>query len=288
MRYCLSCSSEFKNGWRCPSCGFEPQNISGFTSFAPQLAEGTSAFPDFYRRLSGLESRSFWFRSRNALIKWGVETYFPKARTYLELGCGTGFVLKAVEDAFPQMSICGSELHIAGLEIAATRVQRSALYQIDGRNLPFRAEFDVVGAFDVIEHIEQDIDVLTQIHKALRVGGGLLITVPQHRFLWGPDDEHAGHHRRYTRIELCEKLSAAGFTIVRATSFVSLLFPLMFVSRWSRKMWKIEYDPTSELRIGKLANFFLERIMSLEGQMIRRGCDFRVGGSLFVVAVKQA
>ncbi len=76
------------------------------------------------------------------------------------------------------------------------------MLQFDACAIPYKAEFDVIGAFDVIEHIEEDTAALTQMYQALKPGGGLLITVPQHRFLWSAVDEMSYHKRRYHRNEL--------------------------------------------------------------------------------------
>ena len=80
---------------------------------------------------------------------------------------------------------------------------------MDARRIPYEAEFDVIGAFDVIEHIYEDAAVLQQMHRAVRPGGGIIVTVPQHRFLWSKQDEFSCHFRRYTRGELMSKVSCA-------------------------------------------------------------------------------
>ena len=69
---------------------------------------------------------------------------------------------------------------------------------MDARNIPFRDEFDVIGAFDVLEHIDEDVAVIDEVRKALRPGGGFLMSVPQHPALWSQQDERAFHVRRYT------------------------------------------------------------------------------------------
>ena len=65
------------------------------------------------------------------------------------------------------------------------------LIQMDARSIPYTDEFDVVGAFDVLEHVEQDAEALSAMYRACRTGGGILITVPQHKFLWSAVDEYA-------------------------------------------------------------------------------------------------
>ena len=83
----------------------------------------------------------------------------------------------------------------------------------------------------MLEHIDEDEAALAAINRALRPGGGLIVTVPQHRWLWSETDRFSGHERRYTRRELRAKLAAAGFEPRLVTSFVSVLLPVMMASR---------------------------------------------------------
>ncbi len=99
-----------------------------------------------FELLAELEPHSFWFRSRNRLIVDTLRRYFPQARAFHELGCGSGYVLAGVRDALPRLELSGSELFSAGLAVAGRRLTGVPLYQIDGRALPFTAEFDVVGS----------------------------------------------------------------------------------------------------------------------------------------------
>lgn len=73
---------------------------------------------------------------------------------------------------------------------------------MDARRIPFEGEFDVIGAFDVLEHIEEDERVLGQLNAALRSGGGIIATVPQHQWLWSEMDTVSGH-RRLTLAKIC-------------------------------------------------------------------------------------
>ena len=91
--------------------------------------------------------------------------------------------------------------------------------------------FDLVGAFDVLEHIDRDEEALRGMYTALRPGGGLVVTVPQHRWLWSEADSFADHARRYTRGELTQRMHDAGFELLWATSFLTFLLPLVSTSR---------------------------------------------------------
>lgn len=242
-------------------------------------------FPEAgFAQLAALEDRNYWFRARNRLIVWALRRHFAGMRRYLEVGCGTGCVLGAVERAFPDVSALGGEMHAAGLEHAARRVQRARLVQMDATRLPFRREFDVVGCFDVLEHVDDDGAVLAQVREALRDGGGVLITVPQHRFLWSAADEYAGHVRRYRRGELLERLAAAGFEPLLVTSFVSLLLPVMWAARARRRRLDERYDPQAELEVGRAANALLQAVLGFERALIALGARFPWGGSLLVAA----
>lgn len=261
--------------------------MEGYLSFAPEAAQSNEGFqPHHFAELADAEAGNFWFRSRNRLIIWALQHFFPEAKNFLEIGCGTGFVLSGVAEANSQLEVSGSEIHSAGLNFAANRVKHATLFQMDARNIPFENEFDVIGAFDVLEHIEEDEKVLAQMFHAISPGGGIILTVPQHRFLWSQQDEYACHVRRYQAQELQNKVEQAGFQVERATSFVSLLLPLMFMSRLSKRKPAENYDATRELRISGLANAALEAVLDLERMIIRTGVSFPAGGSRLLIARK--
>ncbi|HMG74716.1 MAG TPA: class I SAM-dependent methyltransferase [Pyrinomonadaceae bacterium] len=254
-------------------------------AFAPELAEKNTGFEvDYFRQLAQLEPNNFWFRSRNQLIVWALRRYFPRAESLLEIGCGTGFVLSGIKEALPEISLTGSEVFSAGLGFAAQRLPGVELFQMDARRIPFTEEFDVIGAFDVLEHVREDSEVLSQMYQATRKRGGILLTVPHHPFLWGPADDYARHVRRYKSRELTYKVKRAGFDVVRITSFVSLLLPLLVLSRFKQRFKGKEFDPTSELRINSLMDTSFERILDLERSLIRGGVSLPVGGSLLLIA----
>ena len=201
---------------------------------------------------------------------------------------GPGFVLKGIQETLPSLCLEGSEIFDDGLTLAQARLPGVDLYQMDARQIPFESEFDVIGAFDVLEHIVEDDAVLTQMFRATRAGGGVLITVPQHPFLWSASDEHALHQRRYSRAELRKKVERSGFQVERITSFVSLLLPLMICSRMKRKsspafqLWE-EFEiavpqrnlrkyPERRTRYDSNRHFFSSGRLSLANRQEASGC----------------
>jgi SAM-dependent methyltransferase len=246
----------------------------------------TSYNPEHFARLFSLEARSFWFRGRSDLIEWALARYFPSAHHVLEIGCGTGYVLERLHRAFPDLALSGTELLGEGLVYARERIGDAvSLQQADATQLEFREAFDVIGAFDVIEHIEDDRRVLSNVHAALRPGGGVLLTVPQHAWLWSATDVAACHVRRYSRNELRRTLVDAGFDVVRMTSFVSFLLPAMWLARLRKREGMAEVE--AELDLPDFANAIGRATARLESLLIRHGIDLPVGGSLLAVARKR-
>jgi SAM-dependent methyltransferase len=239
--------------------------------------------PTLFAELASIEEKSFWFRSRNELIDWAVAATGPAPRNILEIGCGTGFVLQRLRRSYPDAFITGTELHPEGLEFAAERVPDATLLAMDATSIPFVADFDLVGAFDVLEHIERDTEVLRGVHRALKPGGRLIVTVPQHPALWSAEDDRALHVRRYVAGDLRTKIEAAGLTPTLVTSFVTLLLPAMVASRKLRPAGGAALaDAAPPGPIDRL----LEVAMTLERAMIERGLRLPIGGSLMVVARK--
>jgi len=284
MILCPSCGSndiDVDNG--CSRCSFMPARVDGFRAWAPELAKNNDGFPEeSFEGLARVEAGNFWFRARNAIILWALRKYFPHFQSLLEVGCGTGFVLSGIAQAFPHARTAGSEIYTAGLAFAAKRLPGAELLQMDARRLPYEAEFDVVAAFDVIEHILEDELVLRNFHRAVKPGGGCLITVPQHMWLWSPVDEAACHQRRYSASELHAKVEAAGFRIVRSTSFVTLLLPLMLAARLKARR-SGQAGGSESLALNPMLDRTLETVMRIEHLVIRSGVSLPVGGSRLLV-----
>jgi SAM-dependent methyltransferase len=283
VKVCLQCGERFAGAaWACPRCGTGPE-AGPVPLFAPELSQSEDGFVgDAFAQLVQLEEESSWFRSRNRLVSWAVGRYAPRARSFLEVGCGTGYVLRGLRDSLPALRLVGTELHADGLALARDRLSGIELAQVDARRLPWEDEFDVVGAFDVLEHVDEDVTVLEQLRQTLVAGGLAVVTVPQHPALWSDADDYARHRRRYTRRELVGKLGAAGFTVVRTTSFVSLLLPVMAASRTVQRR-RSHYDPWGELRSTGRSRRLLEPVMQFEEALIRRGINLPAGGSLLAV-----
>lgn len=285
---CNNCSAFLSDKWKCSRCSYEPaQTEEGLLQFAPELIDSDELYPaEIIDELARLESQNFWFRSRNSLIKWALREYFPNLKSFFEVGCGNGFVLSGVQEEFRDAALYGCDGLPPALAYAQRRLQHASFYQMDARRLPFVNCFDVAGVFDVIEHIDEQEEVLEQLHKVLVPGGGLLLTAPKYRWLWSKCDDYVKHVRRYDDAELESKVEAAGFRIVKSISFVSLLLPVLVASRIWQKVSPRPYNIMSELRIQGALGGALERVMGIERILIQKGVSAPFGGSVLVIAEK--
>ena len=245
----------------------------------------TSPFPkNAYGILACIEDHHWWFRARNQILIWILKTRVNGISNILEVGCGTGFALKGIAEAFPRLSLEASEYFEAGLEIAQRRVPRCRFRHLDAIAMTEADAYDCIGSFDVLEHIQADQTVLVNFYRALRTGGFLVLTVPQHSWLWSGADTYAHHVRRYSCAELRAKVSRAGFQLVYSTSFVSILLPLMALQRL--KPGPKPYSLDDDMMIHPAINSLLYHVMQIEFLFLRIGLRFPAGGSLLLLARK--
>lgn len=253
--------------------------------------------PTFYEPLAAAEERHFWFRVRNRIIETlarQVTADFKPGFRALEVGCGTGNVLRVLVAACPQGTVIGMDFFGEALSWARRRVS-GPLLQADVRTPPFRVQFELIGLFDVLEHLADDGQALRDLHALLGEGGVLLLTVPAHASLWSYWDEACQHYRRYASHELQDKLTATGYRVEYLTPFMAPLLPLMWLKRrLAPAVHRGTVGGTQrgrelaarELRIIPGVNTLLEWILVPEVALIARRCRLPIGTSLLAVARK--
>jgi SAM-dependent methyltransferase len=253
--------------------------------------------PAFFQSLAAIEDQHFWFRARNqtiASLVRQIEADFPLGYRVLEIGCGTGNVLRVLEQECPNGLVIGADLFIEGLSFASERVSCSLL-QTDVHALPFASKFNLICMFDVLEHLPDDEDLLAYLHGALAPGGILFLTVPAHPYLWSYFDEAAHHCRRYRPSELNEKLIKAGFRIEYQTQYMASIFPPVWFGRKLatlinimrlKKKGQIDSMTLQELNIKPAINTLLTWMLSLEIRLIEDRHKLPFGTSLLALAQK--
>jgi len=186
------------------------------------------------RALLRAEEAHFWHKARNRFIRGKVEELgvLPGARM-LELGCGAGCV--AAELTRAGYRVTGVDGHRSLLGVACTRAPDARFFCHDlRRGLPDLelAAFDVVGLFDVIEHLDEPLRALTDALRFAKPGGHVVGTVPALMALWSSIDEHAGHKTRYSADGLAATLAGLeGVTVLEIAPFFRSLVPLVWMQR---------------------------------------------------------
>ena len=252
--------------------------------------------PKFFCELAQIEDRHFWFRSRNRIIATLAEQITRNWRDgyrVLEVGCGTGNVLRALEKACPRGTVVGMDLFAEGLAFARTRTACS-LVRGDIEQPAFGVQFDLIGAFDVVEHLPDDVRVFRSLQAMLKPGGILLLTVPARESLWSYFDEVAHHCRRYETGDLRRKLNMTGYEIEFLSEFMASTYPLFWLVRRIRSLRRQPQEHSSleldrahsleELQIVPVINGLLTFILMQEAKLIRSRLVLPFGSSVLVVA----
>lgn len=161
--------------------------------------------------------------------------------------------------------------------------------------LPFRdATFDLVSAFDVVEHIEDEDQGLAELARVLAPGGHLLLAVPAYEWAWTHHDDDSGHYRRYTRRRLAAAIDRAGLRRVRTTYVFGSTFPLFAAQRLGRRAREEGHRQGSTLDPGEVPRLprvppivarGLIRIASAEAHVVSR-INIPFGSSVTAIAVK--
>ena len=267
------------------------------TATTDSLPAGRASYdPQFFPKIAAVEDRHFWFSARNRIIAAAVRTVIGGLATgyrVLEVGCGTGVVLRQLVEVCHGAEVVGIDLFPEAVAFASRRASCRVLVG-DALNPPALGEFDVVGMFDVLEHLPDDRAILRGLGRFLKPGGALILTVPAHMSLWSYFDVSASHCRRYEREELEAKLIETGFKVAYVTEFMMTLFPLVWAGRrlngGRRPVAREVADARTakELKVIPGVNGLLKSMLSLEAAPIAHGWRLPKGTSILAIARKPA
>lgn len=181
-----------------------------------------SGYADEY---AAVEEDHWWFAGRRAVVLAALRRFVPSGRRILDVGCGTGGLTAALAGRYLVEAVDAVPEAVA---IAARRGIRATLVAPEA---PLPAGFDAVCAFDVLEHVDDDVALARRLAASARPGGRVVVTVPAFPGLWGPMDERAEHRRRYRRPGLAAVLGRAGVRPLHVGYFNTLLFPAVALGR---------------------------------------------------------
>lgn len=195
-----------------------------------------------YLEMSAVEARHWWFVGRRRILQAEIGRHLAPTtsggRRVFEVGSGTGGNLELLK-TFGAVDAVEPSAMARGL------AQRTPDVRLHDGRLPdqmpdFPDGFDLIAAFDVIEHVDEDAASIRALTGLLRPGGLIAVTVPAYASLWSRHDERHHHKRRYSRQGLKDLFSQPGLEIIRLTYFNSILFPLAASIRLAERAGLIE------------------------------------------------
>ncbi len=237
---------------------------------------------DYELQTHQAEDRHWWYRGRRTVLDGVIGNLgLPPGARILDAGCGSG---RNMVELARHGTVTGIELSETSVAIARERAVGEA---ISGSvlEMPFPDDsFDFAVSLDVIEHLEDDLAALTELRRTIVPGGALLVTVPAYQWLWSGHDEINHHHRRYSRRSLQSVAEAAGWRQARTTYFNSLLLPAAIVLRLLDRLSKKPTESSLDLWVPPAPlNWTLERPLTIEAALIKRGVRIPAGLSLLAV-----
>lgn len=238
-----------------------------------------------------VEDSSFWFKHRNACIESCLENFFPKSEIFFDIGGGNGFVAKQLQDK--GVNVCLVEPGLEGIKNAKHRGVKNLIHATLESGSFLENNIAGLGAFDVVEHIEDDVAFVKDLHRFLKPGGKLFITVPAKQWLWSVNDDIAGHYRRYTIANMKRLLKSCGFTI----DYISYLFrplvlPLFLMRTIPSKVGLINTKNVREKTLkhhnqkNKEQVSFVDRLLFKEVEKVKARKQIGSGTSVLAVASK--
>lgn len=223
----------------------------------------------------------WWFDSRKEIIKKFLDKNIKGPMKILDFGCGVGTNIEMLQNF--------GDVYVFDESKDANKYIRK-LKKIDNNKIIKNIKnsdikFDLILALDVLEHIEDDDEVIQMFSKKLNKNGKILITVPAYQFLFCSKDEILMHKRRYNLKEISKKIDNS-FEIKKKTYFNFFLSPLIFTAAMYYKIFNISYKAEYEKKPNNFVNMILKKIFCIEKFLINK-FNFPFGVSIFIFAERK-
>jgi ubiquinone/menaquinone biosynthesis C-methylase UbiE len=224
-----------------------------------------------------MSDENFYFKGKNELKDILLSKLNKKNIKILVLGIGVGEEIK-ITQKYGEFTVVDNNKKV--LDLLGEDIEKKLG---DASDIPYPSNyFNLVMAFDVLEHVEDDRKSLSEIHRVLQPNGSFIFTVPAYQFLFSSHDRALNHKRRYNKQELKSKLSPF-FNKVQMGCWNSLLLPLIAISRIKNKTQKNKID---DQNVHELLDKLFYSVLHFENKLIKRGKSFPFGLSLWGIFEK--
>jgi SAM-dependent methyltransferase len=219
----------------------------------------------------------WWYRARSGLLRTVMEPHLGNQGLVLDVGSADGPSVAWMRDGGDRISV---DLDLSALSPGDVCASAMALPFHDGA-------FDVVAAFDVLEHCDDEGLAVREFARVLRRGGRLLIAVPAYEWAWTQFDTDIGHHRRYTRRRLTRALEAQGLQVQRASYMFAGTLPMFAAQRLMTKLQRAKTEPATTLpEVSPAVEKLLMGLCRVD-QRLLRGRNLPFGSSVVAIAVRR-
>lgn len=188
-----------------------------------------------FDQMAELDQRHWWYRARRQVLSSLIgRMQLPPNAKLLEIGCGTGHNLQML-GGFGHVDAL--ELDDEARDLAEKRLGRKIMQApLPELNEVKNRHYDLIGAFDVIEHIADDTAAIASIATKLKPNGKFVMTVPAHQWMWSAHDVVNHHQRRYSKRGLRRLIEESPLRLERVGYFNSFLFPAALAERMAAKL----------------------------------------------------
>ncbi len=220
----------------------------------------------YYQEYYHIERSHWWFRVREKILLSRLRQYIIQPANILNVGAATGRSSQALSSLGEVVSLEYDPDCVAFVR------QQTGLDVLQGSvlDLPFEENrFDVVCAFDVIEHVQDDQQAVREMIRVCKPGGLVMVSVPMYQMLWSAHDEINQHFRRYTLKGLASIFRPHNGQILYKGYFNSLLFPLIALLRIFNKRKSAHTSDFASYKTEGAANKIFYFIFGIEIVLLR-------------------
>lgn len=235
-----------------------------------------------YKRMEQHEKTYWWHVGRLQIIKKELTRQIGSNRSLkiLNIGCGTGGTVRMLENFGEVVNVDASDEAIKFMKKNGFKNS----IKVEGIDLPFKtATFDVICAFDVLEHIDKDTEAMREWRRVVKPGGKIVLTVPAYQWLWSGHDVSLHHYRRYTAKQLRSIAQIVNLRPLKLTYAIVFSFVLVAGFRLLTKIsGKQSTEESSYVELPSAVNKLFTKLLFIEADL-HRILKFPFGTSVLAV-----
>ena len=239
-----------------------------------------------YQKMYELEEKYWWHVGRQDIIATQIKKLFKdkqKPASILDVGCGTGVNFRILKKFGQVTGVDDSKLAINFCRKRGIGEAKTG----QAEKLPFpKNSFDLICAFDLIEHVDDDVLALKEFQRVCKPGGFVFILAPAYQFLWSEHDEALHHKRRYSLSDLHRKMSLSNLNVVKRSYLITFLFIPILLFRFLKSLINNQKKPsTSYVLMPLLLNAFFIWLLKIESKLLAK-INFPFGASVMAIGRK--